>query len=324
MSGIRNVILLAAVISIIICPSQIEAQKNEREEFSIVLLPDTQYYSFNYNDVFYAQTKWIADNIKERNIKMVVHVGDVTENNTPSEWAVADKALVMLDGKVPYSLALGNHDYPENASSRDTDMYNKTFTLERYQMSPGWGGRMGTDNDNHYRTFSAAGMDFLVLTLEFGPTDEMLEWANNVAKAHPDHRIIVNTHCYMGCDGTRVGNQDPGRPQSYGTGGNDGEQMWEKFVKHHENIFMVLSGHLTCGGEGQGLLVEKGTKGNRVIQILCDYQNRPYGGSGWLKIIQFIPEKNHIVFTAYSPYLDRYDDAVRHTFYVNYDMTVNK
>ena len=32
------------------------------EDFSLVVLPDTQIYAWKYPEIFQAQTKWIADN----------------------------------------------------------------------------------------------------------------------------------------------------------------------------------------------------------------------------------------------------------------------
>lgn len=289
--------------------------QDDLEEFSIIVLPDTQYYSLHFPEVFENQTKWIAENIEKHNIKFVIGVGDITHNDTPEEWVNADTALKHLDGVVPYVLALGNHDMPENAKNRDTSLYNKTFPLERLQLNAGWGGRMGEDNDNHWRTFEAMGEQFMVITLEFGPTDEHLAWANEVVAAHPDHKVIVTTHCYMNCDDTRVGNEDGGRPQGYAVGGNDGQMIWEKFVRKHANIFLVVSGHIICD-ESQGMRVDTGEQGNRILQILTNYQDRPMGGNGWLKIVRFVPQRDLIFFTAYSPYLDRYTDGIKHTFRV--------
>jgi len=289
----------------------------DAEEFSLIVLPDTQYYSLYFPEVFLSQTKWIAASKESQNIKFVLGVGDITHNDTKEEWQHADAALQYLDGVVPYTLALGNHDMPDNASNRDTSHFNATFPLERLQMNPGWGGRLGDDSDNHWRTFTAAGRDFLVLTVEFGPTDEILEWANGIVATHPQHHVIVTTHCYMNCDNTRVGNEDGGRPQNYPVGGNDGQAIWHHFIRKHANIFLVVSGHIICD-ESQGLLVENGDHGNRVIQILTNYQDRPQGGSGWLKIIRFVPDKGLVFFTTYSPYLDRYSDGAKHTFRVWY------
>ena len=49
------------------------------ENFTIIVLPDTQYYSESFPAVFDNQTQWIADNIEQMNIVFVTHLGDVVD-----------------------------------------------------------------------------------------------------------------------------------------------------------------------------------------------------------------------------------------------------
>jgi predicted phosphodiesterase len=48
-----------------------------------------------------------------RNISCVLHLGDITNHNRPAEWENAVTAMQQLDGKVPYFMVPGNHDYSE-------------------------------------------------------------------------------------------------------------------------------------------------------------------------------------------------------------------
>ena len=59
---------------------------NKDDFFSIIILPDTQYYSSRYPDIFYQQMEWIVENKGLLNIQYVVHVGDITDNN--KEYAI--------------------------------------------------------------------------------------------------------------------------------------------------------------------------------------------------------------------------------------------
>ena len=52
--------------------------------WSIVLLPDTQYYAQSYPGIFYSQTSWIIDNLRRRNIRYVIGLGDITNTNAPA------------------------------------------------------------------------------------------------------------------------------------------------------------------------------------------------------------------------------------------------
>ena len=59
--------------------------------------------------------------------------------------------------------------------------------------------------DNCYHFFSAGGVDWLVFSLEFGPRNEVLAWANQVATNYPNRRVIVLTHTHIYSDNTLHG-----------------------------------------------------------------------------------------------------------------------
>jgi hypothetical protein len=108
------------------------------QDFSIVVLPDTQYYTYTgtHNglaNMFYTQTQWIKDNQTNFNIAYVAHVGDLSEHgDTPTtygsdntscteghtgdnypEWDVVKTAMATLETaptNIPYGVAVGNHD----------------------------------------------------------------------------------------------------------------------------------------------------------------------------------------------------------------------
>src|SRR5581483_2646036 len=96
------------------------------QDFTIIALPDTQYYSQSYPATFTAQTQWIANNASSLNIKAVLGLGDVVNGGgVGSEWTSADTSIKVLEGKVPYFIAIGNHDYnkndPQNRTSSATN-----------------------------------------------------------------------------------------------------------------------------------------------------------------------------------------------------------
>ncbi len=47
--------------------------------------------------------------------------------------------------------------------------------------------------------------------------------------------------------------------------------------------------------------------GRTVHQLMMNYQNRPNGGEGWLKMLKFVLPERKIYVTQYSPYLDKYE-----------------
>jgi len=282
------------------------------QSFCIVALPDTQHYELSLAYLFGVQTHWIAENREARNIRFVVHEGDITDRNQPEQWENAQAAMRILDGVVPYSVAPGNHDIGANGwtGTRDTTLYNQYFPVDYYSTTTTFGGVYDpepTRYDNNYHTFSAGGTDWLVLSLEFGPRDGVLNWANSVVASHPQYRVIVVTHDYLFSNETRHDESESWDPHTYGVandpeGVNDGEEMWNKFVRKHPNITFVLNGHVL--NDGQGRLVSVGDHGNRVYQMLANYQTLANGGNGYLRILEFDPVHRTVSGTSYSPSLD--------------------
>jgi len=311
-NAIRKATLFAsAFVFVIAFQSAAFGEENTADEksFTVVLLPDTQNYSEKYPDTYVAQTLWIRKRVKEDNVKFAIHLGDIVQTSTKKpEWDNANRAMQLLDGVVPYSVAPGNHDMV--VKDRNTTLYNQYFSPARFKDRKWYGGHMGKTNDNNYCFFEACGMKFMVINLEFAPRDEALEWAAGVAKRHPDHRVIVATHCYM-----RPNGRDTGCATSYRVAGNSGEQMWQKFIRKQPNIFLVVSGHVL----GVGLQTSTNDAGGNVLEMLTDYQGLPNGGDGWLRSLQFVPAENKIHVKTYSPLLDQYNENPKESFSLDYN-----
>ena len=286
---------------------------SDPNSFMIVAMPDTQVYAMRpeWNQHFHNQTQWIADNADRLNIKYVLHEGDITNNNVPKQWEVAKAAMSRLDGKVPYALAPGNHDYGKNGSSADrSTMLNDYFSAEELAKFPGFGGVMEAGKlENSYHTFEANGKKYLILALEFGPRDETVAWADKIVSEHPDHQVILLTHAYMYYDDTRYdwktrGDKQTWNPHAYGQaklpgGVNDGQELWDKLVKKHPGFIMTLNGHVL--EDGAGRTETRGDAGNVVHQMLANYQNRAEGGQGFMRLIEFLPDGKTIKVRSYSP-----------------------
>jgi hypothetical protein len=292
--------------------SQEPKQDDPNEVFTVVLLPDTQFYSEKYPETFVAQTMWIRERAKADNIKFVVCLGDIVQNaHVEDEWLRAHEAAHILDGVVPYSSVPGNHDLvvKDKVITRDSTLYNKFFGVERFRNEPWYGGHAGTSNDNNYCTFRAADRDFLVLSLEFAPRDEMLAWAADICQKHPAHNVIVATHSYLNLQGRTTSQA------KVDSSANSGQQMWDKLVSKQPNIFMVACGQVG----GVNLLVNKNDAGGQVIEILTDYQNLDKGGLGWLRTMKFVPAENKIYVDAYSPLLKEHNSDPKHTHAIDLD-----
>jgi hypothetical protein len=269
----------------------------------MVVLPDTQYYSQQRPELFFAQTNWIRQNRDKENIVFVMHVGDLVQSHSrrPSEWKVADEAMAVLDGAVPYGIAIGNHDYDskEALNMGVATTYLQYFNPEiRFKDQPGYGGS-SPNRLNSYHLLSAGGIDFAILFLEMNPPDEALEWARGVLARLPNRSVIVVMHSYLlGIDGI-------GRDNRHRQGGNSGEMIWDKLIRSQPRIMMVVCGHV--GRAEEYHQISHNDAGKPVLEMLTDYQRRPNGGDGWLRLIRFVPSRREIQMRTYSPALDQFE-----------------
>jgi hypothetical protein len=300
---------------------------NPGPDFTIGTLPDTQYYSENIDGRsrhFFAQTQWYVDNRDVLNLAFVSHMGDIVEHgdidasygriNRP-QWIIADAAMKVIENRVttlraygiPWGAAPGNHDQtPVGNAGGTTNFYNEYFGLSRYAGRAYYGGHYGTNNNNNYQLFSASGLDFIILHLEYDTRalrfyQPVLDWADALLKAHPNRRAIVTSHWIV----------NTGNPASFSP---QGRAIYDA-LKNNPNFFLMLCGHVS--GEGRRSDV---FEGRTVHSVLQDYQGRANGGDGWLRTFTFSPARNTISARTYSPSLGRAEIDADSEFTLPYDM----
>lgn len=292
------------------------------DEFTIVALPDTQYYSRDFPAIFQSQTQWIVDHVQDQNIKMVLGLGDIVDDGAdPAQWQNANAAVSMLDGRVPYLMAIGNHDYASAkpaARTAGAQGFNQFFGPGRYAGASWYRGNFQGSNENFYGVVNINGKDFLILVLEYAPRDVALAWADGILKANQDKEAIIVTHSFTFTDNTRMSRCDANSAASFGVAqDNDGEDMWWKLVRNYANVRMVLSGHVNTE-DGTGHRVDLGANGNLVNQMLSDYQSDPLGGGGYLRVLRISLSQNSVSVMTYSPYLDSFMTDDHNLFTVPY------
>jgi len=273
--------------------------------FSLIIIPDTQFYSAEMNGgtpaIFEAQTQWIVDNKDVLNIAFVDHVGDIVQNGDTyeSEWVNAWSAMGTLEDIVatglpdgiPYSATVGNHDQsPGGDPAGTTTYYNQYFGVDHFDGRPYYGGHYGSNNDNHYSLFSASGLDFIAITMEYdsSPDAGVLAWADGLLAAYPNRWGIISVHYLIGT----------GNPATFSSQG----QATYNALKGNPNLFLMVCGHV--GGEGRR---SDTYLDSTVHTVLADYQSRSNGGDGWLRIMTVRPESGVISVKTYSPTLDLYE-----------------
>ena len=284
---------------------------------TVVVLPDTQYYSSSHPDIYSTQTRWIVEQKSARTIAVVLHVGDLVDGpGDPAQWTVANSSMRLLDkGLVPYVLVPGNHDTDNNRGG-PIDNYFAPTTM------PWITGTMTAGQiENNYALVDIGPQKWLVLGLEFGPRDAVLTWADGVLKTYPTLPAIIVTHAYLYGDGTRYnyavyGSAQAWYPRYYGftpkEGINDGEDIWQKLIVPNPNVRLVFCGH----DNGAARLTSLRADGSPVHQMLSDYQwLDSLNGSGYLRLLEFDYGKKEIRVQTYSPYLNLFmtDDTNQFT-----------
>lgn len=283
-------------------------------EFTIVLIPDTQYYmdpdphpDHMGGKVAHLQEQvnWIRDNVNTQNIAYVGGLGDIT--NVASElfqWTNAKTCYNTLhnytytnnDGVtktgIPYGLAVGNHDQTPYSNptpaGNSTVNYNNNFGIAAMSGKPWYGGHYGTNNDSHFDLFSVgtgtSKTDFIVLFAEYDAidydTDGVNAWMDSILSVYPDRKAIIISHSLV----------------NNGAFHQQGQDIYNA-VKDRPNVFMMYSGHLT-----QENWRADTYNGNTIRSFVCDYQGEINGGDGFMRVLKFNLANNTIYTKSISPY----------------------
>ena len=278
------------------------------EDFTLVLMPDSQNMSQYYPAVLSSATAWIASHKTSNNIVFTTTAGDmVNTSSDTAQYVNADAAIDNLDaGSVWYSVAPGNHD-----TAYGTTYYSNYFGISRYApylYSNGFWFGGSYDDYNTYSLFSASGNDFILINLQYSPSAAVIAWADGLLTTYSSRRAIVEQHDMLNINNT-WSNQT-----SYNT------------LRSHSNLFMMLCGHNHSSSDGAAYIAGTGTDTHRIHVVMADYQDYPNGGNGYLRFFRFSPANDLIYMTTYSPYLDasitnttNYDTAN-----LDYDLTNGK
>lgn len=288
--------------------------------FTIVPIPDTQFYTGQVNggnnSIFKSQADWVVRNKNALNIKYLTHLGDCVQNGDAAfaeiEWMRADTSMTIIEDPastqlpfgIPYGISVGNHDQsPIGDASGTTNFFNQYFGINRFAGRDYYGGHYGTNNDNNYQFFSAGGIDFIAINLEYDPVadSQVLDWADNLLKAYPNRKAIISSHYILKADGSF---------------GPQGQSIYDK-LKVNPNLFLMLCGHINPDGETRRTDT---FNGNTVHTLLSNYQDRLNGGNGWLRYLEFMPDEGKILVSTYSPTLDRYETDPNSRFVLDYIM----
>jgi len=258
----------------------------------VLFIPDTQFmvmnngYSGAWLDQWIAQADWVVDKQHELNIAAVVHVGDVVEEAHRSwEWDNFFQGWDKIEATgIPWSIVPGNHDLTSMAqpfASNRWDDYNKfiapAFQRNLHLQSSFPQGKY----ENSVVFFEAAGLEFMVVGIELGPTQQSLDWASEQLHRHPGRRAIVNNHFVVW--GAERGIDVVG------------------WAKGHRNIFMIQQGH-DCAREWNRVIYNDW--GEPIQEILTDYQ---CSGDAFLRYYTFRVSEGRVDAFTFSPSQNRFE-----------------
>jgi hypothetical protein len=211
------------------------------------VLPDVQQETSGPR--FVNRLQWIVNNRTSQNIKFMMQCGDMMNFNLDSQYAFMSEGLKTLDNaSFPYATCLGNHDTAAvrsdsgsaapgnvNTNLRNTTKYNSYFPTTRYRALGGVyeSGKI----DNAWHTFSAGGLNWMVINLELWARTGAVDWAKTVVASHPNHNVIFLTHAHLNSNSTIQ--QDNG-----GYGNNSPQYVFDQVIKQYANVRMVFSGHV--------------------------------------------------------------------------------
>jgi hypothetical protein len=268
------------------------APRPDDPRFTIAVIPDTQFlFDSDRGDPapLAASLAYLVDRRAEDNIAFVAHLGDIVENAAADELRAAGRVFAALDrAGMPYSVLAGNHDIDARTDDqRGHSPYLDIFGPRRFAALPSFGGAT-PDGYNTCHRFRAAGRDWLLLALDWRPSDGTLAWARGVLRRHPHCPAILTTHELVAPEG----DGSVSLPAH-------GRRLWDELIRDHDQVLLALNGHFwPCGRT-----VRRNAAGNDVHLHITNYQNRYYGGSGMIRLYRFDTARNTIDVRTLAPWL---------------------
>ncbi|BBC31547.1 Secreted protein [Streptomyces graminofaciens] len=260
----------------------------DSRRFTLAVMPDTQYLfdgpSIDKAPVE-ASLRHLLEHGREENIVFLSHLGDLTQNGAKEECAAIGEAFRLLDRKgVGYSVLAGNHDVRSSTDDqRGSTPYLDVFGPDRFKGHQTYGGA-SPDGYNTYHLFRAAGLEWMVLALDWRLSAKGFDWAEAVMAQHPKTPVVLTTHELVDEDDSL---------SSYG------QKLWDQLIEDHDQIFLTLNGHYWPAARA----TRRNAAGNEVHLHLTNYQNRYFGGAAMIRLYRFDLDRNTIDVETISPWI---------------------
>lgn len=151
---------------------------------------------------------------------------------------------------------------------------------------------VSNSTDNAYRTFTAGGLQWLLINYEMWPRQAVQEWMKTVIERHADHNVILITHMHMSGGNTGLPTDFGG----YGSPQGSPKAVYDNVISQFSNVRIVSSGHIGASG----CAVFNGPKGNKIYSYL---NNRLEGGPtpNHVRLLKVSTSANSLLSQEYVP-----------------------
>lgn len=329
---LKNVLVFFLLANVFCANAQekyVAPELSNPESWSVILVPDPQtYVKYTRNQgILNLMTSWIAENVEKLNIGFVMCTGDLVEQNhllnpdgkaanvnSPKQWEAVASAFGRLNGKVPYILATGNHDFGIVSAENRRSHFDEYFTPNNNLLTANLLKDVGlteegvpTLRNSTYEYCTPQGKKILILVLEFAPRDAAIEWAKGIVAQdkYKDHEVILLTHSYMDSNNQHIVKEGYKVEDA-----NYGAAIWGKLIQPASNIRMVFAGHIGAPDDIKqhiAFRTDVNAAGKKVQQMVFNAQAMGggwfgNGGDGWLRILEFMPDGKTVKVKTFSPF----------------------
>lgn len=213
-------------------------------KFTYAVIPDT--HTARGDRGLREIVQWVEDGPADA----AIHLGDVAHG--PEDGLRYASACLNRLIETPIAVCPGNHDAPR-PDPRSLDMFSEHI-----------------DDPNTGLVIEAGFRRILLLSVEFGPRNRIMDWAERQIAEHDPDMTVLATHSFLGPNGELVEPGDLHSPSQYNLGeSNTGSGMWSGWMTDWDSLVAVHSGHHITGGE-----TAHARLGGAVAQF-SNYQDSP-------------------------------------------------
>lgn len=250
------------------------------QKVKILIMGDTQKIIDKKPDDFLATMDSLLIDEETNNADFVLQMGDIVESDNdnsdrPQQYTTAQTGWRKLDGKIPYVLNIGNNDNGKE--------YLEKFPLSHYQAWPSFISNFD-DHRNVAHHFKAGGADWLVISVQYTPTDAEMNWAEDLIQNHPDKNVIFISHA----------------------ANENGSEI--NALKKYKNLRFVLCGHTKSKHS-----LKTGINGNKIGWVKTCHHNP--ARDSYFCVAELDVQSGTADFRYYSPQYGKYWDDSSAPFY---------